>query len=81
MLRLNYWVNTVRRRLGFPYWSLAAFIKHKVKNAVQFISDFEEAVAREASSQGVEGVVCGHIHRAEIRRIDEVDYYNCGDWV
>lgn len=81
LLRLNYWVNTVRRRLGFPYWSLAAFIKHKVKNAVQFISDFEEAVAREASSQGVEGVVCGHIHRAEIRRIDEVDYYNCGDWV
>ncbi len=81
LLRANHWVNLARRKLGFSYWSLAAFIKHKVKNAVQFISDFEEAVAREALEQGVDGVVCGHIHRAEKSKINGVDYYNCGDWV
>lgn len=81
LLQANRLVNTVRRKFGFPYWSLAAFLKHKVKNAVQFISDFEKAVAREAAEQGVECVVCGHIHREEIRRINDVDYYNCGDWV
>jgi UDP-2,3-diacylglucosamine pyrophosphatase LpxH len=81
LLRANRYVNLIRRKLGFPYWSLAAFLKHKVKNAVQYISNFEEAVAHEASNQGVDGVVCGHIHRAEITRISDVDYYNCGDWV
>jgi UDP-2,3-diacylglucosamine pyrophosphatase LpxH len=81
LLRANRWVNWGRRKLGFPYWSLAAFLKHKVKNAVQYISNFEEAVANEAANQGVDGVVCGHIHRAEITDINDVVYYNCGDWV
>lgn len=81
LLRANRYVNLVRRKMGFSYWSLAAFLKHKVKNAVQYISHFEEAVAHEAARQGVEGVVCGHIHRAEIARHHDVDYYNCGDWV
>jgi UDP-2,3-diacylglucosamine pyrophosphatase LpxH len=81
LLRANRWVNYFRRKMGFSYWSLAAFLKHKVKNAVQYISNFEEAVAHEASKQGVDGVVCGHIHRAEITRIHDIDYYNCGDWV
>ncbi len=81
LLRANRWVNYVRRKLGFSYWSLAAFLKHKVKNAVQYIGNFEEAVAREASRQDVDGVVCGHIHRAEITRLHNVDYFNCGDWV
>lgn len=81
LLRANRYVNLVRRKLGFSYWSLAAFLKHKVKNAVQYISNFEEAVAHEAARQGVDGVVCGHIHRAEIARHYNVDYYNCGDWV
>lgn len=81
LLRANRWVNYVRRKLGFSYWSLAAFLKHKVKNAVQYIGNFEEAVAREASRQDVDGVVCGHIHRAEITRLHDVDYFNCGDWV
>ncbi len=81
LLRLNIIVNFVRRKLGFPYWSLAAFLKHKVKNAVQYIGKFEEAVAFEAGRQGVDGVVCGHIHRAEITRIGDVTYCNCGDWV
>ncbi|WP_438970303.1 UDP-2,3-diacylglucosamine diphosphatase [Methylophaga sp.] len=81
LLRANRWVNYVRRKLGFSYWSLAAFLKHRVKNAVQYISNFEEAVAHEAARQGVDGVVCGHIHRAEITRHFEIDYFNCGDWV
>lgn len=81
LLRANRWVNFVRRKLGFSYWSLAAFLKHRVKNAVQYISNFEEAVAHEAARQGVDGVVCGHIHRAEIARHHEIDYFNCGDWV
>ena len=81
LLRANRYVNLVRRKMGFSYWSLAAFLKHKVKNAVQYISHFEEAVAHEAARQGVDGVVCGHIHRAEIARHHDVDYYNCGDWV
>lgn len=81
LLKANGMVNLVRRRLGFSYWSLAAFLKHKVKNAVQYISNFETAVAYEASRQGVDGLICGHIHRAEISTINDVLYCNCGDWV
>jgi UDP-2,3-diacylglucosamine pyrophosphatase LpxH len=80
-LRLNDVLSRVRRRLGLPYWSLSAFLKHKVKNAVEYISRFEEIVAREAEMRGVDGVVCGHIHHAEIRRIGGVLYLNDGDWV
>src|SRR3546814_3257668 len=67
--------------LGLPYWSLSLVAKHKVKNAVQFIGHYEEVVAHAARSGGVDGVVCGHIHSAEMRAIDGVDYYNDGDWV
>ena len=81
LLRANRYVNWVRRRLGFPYWSLAAHIKHKVKNAVNFISNFEQAVAHEAREQQVDGLICGHIHHAEIRDMDGVLYVNDGDWV
>ena len=64
VLRLNRYVNAVRRRLGYPYWSVAAFLKHKVKNAVSYIANFERAVAFEARRRGVDGMICGHIHRA-----------------
>ena len=74
-------LSKVRRRLGMPYWSLSSWLKHKVKNAVEFISRFEEIVALEAQKRGVDGVVCGHIHHAEIRRIGDVLYLNDGDWV
>ena len=80
-LELNRWLNVVRARLGFPYWSLSQFLKHKVKNAVSYITDFEIALAQEARRRGVDGVVCGHIHKAEIRTIDGVLYCNDGDWV
>jgi UDP-2,3-diacylglucosamine pyrophosphatase LpxH len=81
MLQVNTWFNYLRRKLGFGYWSLSAYLKHRVKNAVQFISNFEEAVVAEAKRQGVDGVVCGHIHSAEMRMIDGVLYINDGDWV
>lgn len=81
MLRANRWFNRARKALGMPYWSLSAYLKRRVKNAVQFVYDFEEAVAHEAKDRGVDGVVCGHIHTAEIRKIGDITYYNDGDWV
>jgi UDP-2,3-diacylglucosamine pyrophosphatase LpxH len=78
---LNRHFNTVRRRLGYPYWSLSAYLKGRVKNAMQYIGSFGEAVVDEARRRGVDGVVCGHIHHAEVRRIGETLYCNSGDWV
>ena len=80
-LWLNRHFNTVRRRLGYPYWSLSAYLKRRVKNAVEYIGSFGEAVAAEARRRGVEGVVCGHIHHAEVREIGDILYCNSGDWV
>jgi UDP-2,3-diacylglucosamine pyrophosphatase LpxH len=80
-LAANLWFNTVRRRLGFSYWSLSAYLKHKVKNAVEYIGNFEAAVVAEARRRNVQGVICGHIHTADIRDIDGITYANDGDWV
>ena len=81
LLKLNRILNWIRRKRGLPYWSLSGHLKKKVKNAVQFISSFEEVVAHAAHERGAQGVICGHIHCAEIRQIGEVIYYNDGDWV
>tara|TARA_B100000678_G_scaffold153095_1_gene127795 strand:- start:735 stop:1607 length:873 start_codon:yes stop_codon:yes gene_type:complete len=81
MMTLNRWVNAYRRVMKMPYWSLSKHAKKKVKNAVEFISNFEEIVAREAGSRGVDGVVAGHIHTADARKIENIEYYNDGDWV
>ncbi len=80
-LKLNRHLNILRGRLGLPYWSLSAFLKHKVKKALNYVTDFEAAVAGEARRRGHHGVVCGHIHRAEMREIDGILYCNDGDWV
>jgi UDP-2,3-diacylglucosamine pyrophosphatase LpxH len=80
-LRLNRHLNSLRARMGLPYWSLSGYLKQKVKRAVSYVGDFEAAVAREARRRGVQGVVCGHIHRAELREIDGILYANDGDWV
>src|SRR5882757_9147664 len=77
-LRINTAFNWARRKLGLSYWSLSAYLKHKVKNAVQFVANYERAVANEARRRGVDGVVCGHIHHAEIRDIDGILYCNDG---
>ena len=80
-LWFNRYFNTARRRLGYQYWSLSAYLKHRVKNAMQYIGSFADAVAAEAQRRGVDGVICGHIHHAEIRDINGVLYGNDGDWV
>ena len=80
-LRFNRHLNRLRARLGMPYWSLSRYLKLKVKRAVSYVCAFEEAVAREVRRRGLDGVVCGHIHQAEIRDIGGVLYCNDGDWV
>ncbi len=80
-LQLNELLHRVRRTMGFPYWSLSAWLKHAVKDAVEYVCRFEDAVAQVAELHGLDGVVCGHIHQAQIRRIGKVLYLNDGDWV
>lgn len=81
ILDLNLIFNRVRRSLGFGYWSIAAYLKFKAKQAVKYASNYEQAIALMARKQNVHGVICGHIHRPEIKMIDGVQYLNCGDWV
>jgi UDP-2,3-diacylglucosamine pyrophosphatase LpxH len=80
-LAVNTQVNAVRRRLGLTYWSLSAWAKLKVKNAVNFIGKFEETLAEEARRHDVDGVICGHIHHAALREMTGITYVNTGDWV
>ncbi len=80
-MRFNYWFNRGRAMLGMRYWSLSAFAKQHVKTAVNIVSTFEDSLAHECCRRGFDGVVCGHIHHAEMRDIGGVAYYNCGDWV
>jgi UDP-2,3-diacylglucosamine pyrophosphatase LpxH len=81
LLSLNPLINFVRRRFGLGYWSLSAYAKRRVKDAVSFIGKFEAAVAHYAERYRVDAVLCGHIHSAAIREFGKVTYYNCGDWV
>ncbi len=81
LLRLNAPVNFCRRIFGFGQWSLSAYVKSSVKNVVNFIGSFEESMIRFAADAGAQGIICGHIHTAAIRRIKGLDYYNTGDWV
>jgi UDP-2,3-diacylglucosamine pyrophosphatase LpxH len=81
LLSLNPAINFVRRRFGLGYWSLSAFAKQRVKDAVSFIGRFEEEIVRYAKKFSVDAVLCGHIHSAAIRQFGGIMYYNCGDWV
>ena len=81
LMDMNSTVNAMRRLLGFGKWSLSAYLKFKVKKAVEFISRFEEAVVREAQARGCQGVICGHIHTPDNRNIGDIHYLNDGDWV
>jgi UDP-2,3-diacylglucosamine pyrophosphatase LpxH len=80
-MTVNGIVNRGRRLFRLPYWSLSAYLKYKVKKAVEFISHFEDAVVREARQRGAQGVICGHIHTPDNRMIDDIHYMNDGDWV
>lgn len=82
LVRINTWLSMVRRTLRIPgYWSLAGFAKHKVKTAIDFVFEYEACVVRYAKQLGVDGVICGHVHCATNKRVDELTYLNCGDWV
>lgn len=81
LLSLNPLINFVRRHFGLGHWSLSAYAKRTVKDAVSFIGKFEAAVAHYAERYHVDAVLCGHIHSAAIREFGSVTYYNCGDWV
>ena len=81
LLAMNPYINWWRRLFDLPHWSLSAYLKNKTKKACQYIGSFEESVAQAARKRGVDAVVCGHIHRAEMREIEGVLYCNDGDWV
>ncbi len=81
LLTLNRWMNRVRGWFGLPWWSLAAAIKRKVKNAMRFVGRFEAHLAARAREHGADGVVCGHIHKPDMVVIEGIHYYNDGDWV
>jgi UDP-2,3-diacylglucosamine pyrophosphatase LpxH len=81
MMRINRGVNVCRRALGMSYWSLATYVKLRLPNAVRYVQAFEHAAAQAARSRNLDGIICGHIHRAGIREIDGVMYCNDGDWV
>jgi len=82
LLHLNTILNFIRRKLGIKkYWSLSKYVKDSVKSSVSFINDFESVLSTHAKNKGYDGIICGHIHKAEIRNIDGIEYLNCGDWV
>ena len=81
LVTFNTRINQARKLVGLTHWSLAKFAKSKVKGACDYIGKFEDALADEAKRHGYDGVVCGHIHKAEITEKQGVAYYNCGDWV
>ena len=82
LIHVNRALSVIRRKMGRSgHWSLADYAKRNVLRAVSFIGDFENSVVRNVRQQGLDGVICGHIHTAAIKRIDGITYMNCGDWV
>jgi UDP-2,3-diacylglucosamine pyrophosphatase LpxH len=81
LLDLNHVVNWVRKGFGLPYWSLSAYLKGKTKEAVAFMSDFEELITEYCYKKRADGIICGHIHQAAIKEINGIVYMNDGDWV
>lgn len=82
LVRLNAWLSWLRRTLRIHgYWSLAGYAKRRVKRAVSFICDFEDAAIHAVRDRGLDGIICGHIHAAALRDIGGLAYVNCGDWV
>jgi UDP-2,3-diacylglucosamine pyrophosphatase LpxH len=81
LLAFNKFLNFFRARLGFGYWSLAKYLKDLTKKAVNKTSNYEESLSKECKIRNLDGIVCGHIHKAQISVINGIDYFNCGDWV
>jgi UDP-2,3-diacylglucosamine pyrophosphatase LpxH len=81
LIGFNNIFNWFRKHLGMRYWSLSGYIKARVKNAVQFVGCYEEAVVRFAKTHHVDGVICGHIHHPAIKELHGIQYCNTGDWI
>lgn len=81
LIWMNTWLNKIRRYLKLSYWSLSKAVKHQFKDAVNYIGGYETILVRYANEKGCQGVICGHIHTATIKKIQDIMYYNCGDWV
>ena len=81
LMRLARITHGLRRVMGRPYWSLAASVKGKMKNAMQYVEQYEQAAHTHAREHGFDGIISGHIHHARLREVDDVTYANCGDWV
>lgn len=82
LLYINSFLNFIRKRVGIKkYWSLSKYVKDSVKSSVSFINDYEKVLSTHAKNRGYNGIICGHIHKAEMRKIDGIEYLNCGDWV
>ena len=81
ILVFNTYFNRIRRKMGFGYWSVSSFLKQNTKSAVRYVTGFEDGMVQLARQHDVHGVICGHIHRAEMRKVGDIDYFNCGDWV
>lgn len=81
ILDVNTALNKVRRKMGFGYWSFASYLKLKAKAAMKYVNDYEHALIQFSRKNGMAGVICGHIHRPEIRPVGDIMYMNCGDWV
>jgi UDP-2,3-diacylglucosamine pyrophosphatase LpxH len=81
VLSVNSRFNWIRHRLGFGYWSLSNYLKHKVKRALDFMFKFEDTITKYSKKKGYDGVICGHIHHAEIKIVNDIAYMNDGDWV
>ena len=80
-IELSRFVNKVRTVFGLPYWSLSSYLKNTVKESVSFIGNYEETLSKYVKGKNLNGIICGHIHHANIRDIDGITYMNCGDWV
>lgn len=81
LLTVNTKYNWWRHKLGFGYWSLSKYLKHKVKRAIDFMFQFELNLANYCTRKNFDGIICGHIHRAEIKELNGIVYMNTGDWV
>ena len=81
LLSVNVVVAKIRSYFDLPHWSLSQYLKNKTKEAVSYVNNFEELITNYCSKQKADGVICGHVHRAEIKTINNIDYMNDGDWV
>lgn len=82
VMALNPLVKRARKALGRrDHWSLSGYLKHEVKKRIKIMSNFEMATSKVARENGCDAVVCGHTHIPEEIEMEDVYYYNCGDWV